>query len=199
MIGASPRDDDARRQRAVETYVRALDHGDFDTVAAVLADAVRDPDLDRLLVEVDAELHQEAGLLAPVERVWAERNPVLRHLSSAFLEADRSEADNGPADSGLPRVGDVAARLKADHAAGRHLLMPADRAANEQLLTDRTTLDGPMTARTIRRVATALPVQASDRYWELFRRAGLALVMARTSGSSYLAAARDREPEPPVD
>jgi hypothetical protein len=188
MMGVSPRDDDARRQQVVETYVRALDHGDFDTVAAVLADAVADPDLDRLLVEVDAELQKEAGLPTPVERARTVRGLLLRHLSSAFPEAQ----------SGPLRVGDVAARLKADHAAGRHLLLQADHAANEQLLTNRTTLDGPMTARTIRAVAAGLPIQASDRFWELFRRAGLALVMARTTGSSHLAAAREREPEPPA-
>lgn len=189
MTGTSQRDDEARRQQIVERYVSALDRGDFDTVAAVLMDAVADPDLDRLLVEVDAELHQDAGLPAPVEQARAVRSLLLRHLPGAFAEPE----------SGPPRVGDVAARLQADHAIGRQPLLPGDLAANERLLVDRTSLDGPMTARTVRQVAATLPVQASDRYWELFRRAGLALLMARSTGSNHLAAARSWEPERQAD
>ncbi len=45
-----------------DAYIRALDRGDFIAVGAVLGEAIHDPELDQFLVEIDKELHREAGL-----------------------------------------------------------------------------------------------------------------------------------------
>src|SRR4051794_32179313 len=114
----------ARRDQQVERYILALDRGDFDTVAAILAAAEADPELDRLLVEVDGALHAEAHLTTRTKDKKTVRALLWKHLPSANLEAE----------TGPPTVGDVAARLQADHASGQHLLLPGDLHANAELL-----------------------------------------------------------------
>ncbi len=49
-------------EQYADAYVRALDRADFDAVGMILTEAMGDPELDRVLTEVDAELHSQAGL-----------------------------------------------------------------------------------------------------------------------------------------
>jgi hypothetical protein len=184
MAQASQYDDAARRELAVEAYIRGLDQGDMAAVGRVLAQAIDDPELDRLLVEVDAELYREANLPTIAEQGQTVRTLLLRHLPSAFIEPETAP----------PTVGEVAVRLQADHDSGRQLLLAGDVEVNRSLLADQTVLNGPLTARGIDELAIALRVQASARYWERFRRALGSLVMARQAASTYLAAARSRQP-----
>lgn len=176
-----------RRDRQVERYILALDRGDFDTVAAILAAAENDPDLDRLLVEVDGALHAEAQLTTQAEDERTVRTLLRKHLTSAFAEPE----------TGPPTVGDVAARLQADHAAGRQLLLAGDLVANDQLLGNRTALAGRINARLVKQIAEDLGVDASLTYWECFRRAAVVLAMTRDTGAIHLAAARQRSPRKP--
>lgn len=53
-------DDCSRLARYGEAYINALDRGDFTIVAAVLGEAVCDPELEELLTSIDEELHREA-------------------------------------------------------------------------------------------------------------------------------------------
>lgn len=174
----------ARRDRSVERYILALERGDFDAVAAILDEAAMDPELDRLLAEVDAALHAEAGLTIRADDAKTVRALLFRHLPSAFVEPE----------TGPPTVGDVAARLRADHASGQQPLLPGDLSANDQLLGNRTVLAGRLTPRVIRQLTAPLGVQASDRYWELFRRAAVELGIAREGAGYHQAAARPRSP-----
>jgi hypothetical protein len=168
-----------RRDQQVERYILALDRGDFDTVTVILAAAEADPELDQLLVEVDGALHAEAQLTTRTEDAKTVRVLLRKHLPSAFAEPE----------TGPPTVGDVAARLQADHASGRLPLLPGDLHANAQLLGRTVLLTGRLTPRTIRQATEPLGVQASDRYWELFRRAAGELALAR-AGAVHQAAAR---------
>ena len=65
------------------------------------------------------------------------------------------------------------------------------------LLRQPTVLAGRLTPRTIKQLVSPLGVQASDRYWELFRRAAVELAMIRESGEQHQAAARPRTPRQP--
>lgn len=126
-------------------------------------------------------------LLGDLERKAAEKPAelVLRlareNLPGAFLD----EEDPAPELT----VGDVAARIQADQAAGQSLPAP-DVMANRQLLGNATLLPEPITASTVRRLVEKLGVRASERYRELFRRAALALGIAREQSNIDLAAAR---------
>ena len=175
----------ARRDASVERYILALDAADFETVAAILTEAVTDPALAQLLAEVDEALHGEIGLASVHEQSRTVKTILRKHLPSAFVEAE----------TGPPTVGNVAARLESEHAAGRQLLLAGDLVANAALLGNRTALTGRPTQRMTREVAETTGVQASDHYWERFRRAAVALLMARDAGSIQLAAARRRTPK----
>lgn len=174
----------ARRERLIEQYILALDAADFDTVAQILHEAETDSELDRLLVEVDAALHAEANLPTLSEDAREVRVLLRRNLPSAFLEPETSP----------PTVGDVAARLQAEHAAGKQLILAGDLHANDELLGNRSVLTIRMTRPAIREFAGTLGVQASERYWERFRRAAIELAMARDQGAPQQAAARPRSP-----
>ena len=176
-------DRDVLRQRelSVLLYLSAFECGDLDALAAILAQAERDPELDRLLVTVNAELHEEAALRPLMEEAQTVRKLLLRHLPSAFPQEE----------TGVPdlTIGVVAARLHAEEPTGRPL-PPADRRVNEQLLNSSAPLPPSITAATIKRLAKESGLAASDRYWELFRRAALALSIGRERTQVQLAAAR---------
>ena len=177
----------ARRDQQVERYILALDRGDLDAVAAILAAADADAELDRLLVEVDGALHAESQLTTRAEDSKTVRTLLRKHLTSAFAEPE----------TGPPTVGDVAARLQADHAAGRQLLLAGDLVANDQLLGNRTALAGRINARLVKQIAADLGVDASLTFWECFRRAAVVMAMTRDTGAIHLAAARNRLPGKP--
>jgi hypothetical protein len=171
-----------RRDQQVERYILALDRGDFEAVAEILAAAESDPELDRLLVDVDGALHAEAHLTTRAEDAQKVRTLLWKHLPSANLEAE----------SGPITVGDVASRLQDQHAMGKQLLRGADVIANERLHGNRTPLTEKLNARYIKQLADSLDIEASPMYWESFRRAAVVLAMARDAGAVQLAAARQR-------
>lgn len=41
------------REKAAAGYIQALDNGDFDTLSLILLQAERDPELSRMLMEID--------------------------------------------------------------------------------------------------------------------------------------------------
>ncbi len=53
----------AAREKAILRYIDALERGDFDEVAAILSHAERDPALERMILEVNAELEAEMGFV----------------------------------------------------------------------------------------------------------------------------------------
>lgn len=179
--------DDRRRDLAVYRYVEAFDDGDLDALAAVLAEAELDAELDRRVVGVNAALHAEAGLQSIAEHAQVVRRLLLQHLPSGFLP---------PAPEPGPLVvGDVAARLQADQVALR-VAPVEDREANRRLLGDETPVPVPLTEAALARLVTRLGITAGQRYWEAFRRTAIVLAMARQRGQAELAAARRQNARP---
>ncbi|TAK28738.1 MAG: hypothetical protein EPO21_22190 [Chloroflexota bacterium] len=183
MHGNRDVNDERRRELSLYEYVQAFDRGDFEAVAKVLTEAISDAELDRQIADVNAVLHADAGLQPVSEQSRLIRELMLRHLPSALVGSDEVPAPI--------TIGDVAARLQAEHAIGQPLL-PADLVVNRTLLASMELLPTPVTSATILSLATRLQVMASARYWELFRRAALMLAIARQRGEVQLAAARAR-------
>jgi hypothetical protein len=193
----------AERQRelAVYRYVRAFDAGDFDTMAEVMTQAEVDPELDRLIVDVNAALHEEAGLPPLQEQAQLVRALLYQHLPSGVQRPDEAVAPL--------TVGNVAAKLETDHATRTTMagLSARDRLTNRQLQQSGVILPTPLTGRTIDELATHLQATASERYWRLFRETAIVLGMARERGQLELAAARrqrksrteSRNTAPPVE
>lgn len=176
---------DWKREAAVHRYVQAFDDGDLDALAAVLAEAEVDAELDRHIASVNAALHAEAGLQSVEEQAQIVRRLLLQHLPSAFPQPE-------PAPRPLV-VGDVAARLQADRAALRAVVVE-DHEANRRLLGNDIPLPLPLTEEALARLATRLGVTAGPRYWEAFRRTAIVLAMARQRGQAEMAAARRQSP-----
>lgn len=170
-----------QRELALLRYVQAFDAGDLDALAAILSEAMNDPELDRQIININAALHAEAGLQPTGEQAQLVRKLLLQHVPSGFHADEEMEQPL--------TVGSVAARLQADETQGRPLT-PSDRQANQLLLTSQEPVPSPINSGLIAKLATRLQVSASDRYWELFRRAAVMLAIARKQGQVQIAAAR---------
>jgi hypothetical protein len=64
-MSGQPSNDDAERTRglALHRYLRALDSGDLDTIAEVLALAEADPELDRQIASVNDAVSDQSSLI----------------------------------------------------------------------------------------------------------------------------------------
>lgn len=166
-----------QREKMLLRYVRALDEGDMDTVAAVLAAALDDPEMDRLLTEIDHSIAEEEGLTPLATDAQLVRDLAAQHFQSAFAE----DTSDRPL-----TVGDVAARLQADRR-----VPAADQAVNRRLLDSTAPVPAWLSTRRVRDLAVELGVTASDGFWRLFRDAAIALGMGRSHSQAYMAAARE--------
>jgi hypothetical protein len=163
-------------------------------MAEVVAEAERDPELDRRIAGVNAALYEEAGL-TPL----SEQGQVIRRLLATYLPSGvpQPEAPEEPL-----TVGDVAAKLEYEHAARKTmaLLSEEDRQTNRRLQQSRAPLPAQVTGRTLPALIANLAAEASERYWRLFREAAVMLGMARERGQMELAAVRrqtERRPRTP--
>lgn len=171
------------RDQALDRYIQALDHGDIDTVEAILHQAVCDPELDRLIHEVNMALYVEEGLDTFATGAEQVRNLAHQHLRSAFVDEAEVEAV-------IERpltVADVVARLQAD----RQVALP-DQEASRMLLGSDEELPDEITTRTISDLARRLGVAASEHFWRVFREAAIMLGLGHSHAQAHLAAAREQ-------
>ena len=168
------------RAKAVYRYVQALDQGDMDSVAAVLRDALYDPELSRIIAEVNLAYQEEERLTPIADDAHLVRELIRKHLLSAF-EAEEPE-DETPL-----TVGQVAARLQADRR-----VPPADQEANRRLLGSSTPLPAWLSVQAVRQLAKELGVTASERFWRAFRDTAIMLGMGQRHKRAQLAAAREQ-------
>ena len=175
------------RERAAIRYLDALDAADWDEVAALWEWAGSDPELERLLRDLDEGLFEDEG---PGADFAADAARVLelarRHLPGAFP----LEVPAGP-----PTVAVVARRLEAEPEFGR--FDPADRRVHDHLLGDTTPLPDQLALPKFERWAKGLGVTASPHYWRAFRKVAVLLDMARCQQEGRLAAARRATPPGP--
>ena len=175
---------DETRQETVFRYCRALDRGDEDTLSQILEAALRDPELDRLLSEVNLAFCEEGGVSPVGAEVELVRHLLRRHFSSAFEEPD---------DTPLT-VADVAAKLHADWR-GSAGVTRADRETARQLLSADlplpATLSRPRLEELTQSLSARLNAPASARFWQKFKNAAIALRLRATTPQSQLALARE--------
>lgn len=165
------------RERAIHRYVKALDRGDMDGVAAVLQAAMNDAELGRLISEVNLAYQDEELLIPASEDAELVRNLLGEHLVSAF------ETDE-PEDKPLT-VGVVAAQLEADRRVPQ-----ADREANRLLSGNTVELPEWLSRQEVEHLAKRLGVEASKRFWRVFRDTAITLQIRHSHSQAQLAAAR---------
>lgn len=172
-------DQNLSQVRMIHRYVQALDQGDVEEIAAILEAALDDPELDRVIEEINLSYQEELHLTPITTDAEVVRELVSKHILSAFEE---EKLDEKPL-----TVGEVAARLQADRS-----VPSADQEANRSLLSSSELLPPLLSIQEIRKLADRLRVKASDRYWRNFRDTAITLGMGRGQSQAQLAAARDR-------
>ncbi len=173
------------REKALYRYSGALERGDFETVATVLEQAEKDPELERMIMELNAAYTIEGEAVSVVEAGEVVRGLLREHLPSAFTSAE--DVTDQPL-----TVSDVAARLQADAARdGR-----SDRELSvigRRLAQSNDPLPPTLSERWIGRLFDEIGVEASKRFQKLFRDTAIFLSMGREQGMTRLAATRKQQ------
>lgn len=165
------------RQKAIQRYVSALDKGNLDDVLVVLEEATEDPILDRMIVEINQAIEQEEGLTPFAKDAQLVRTLVEKHFDNFQL----AESDDRPI-----TVGDVAARMQAD----RNVPV-SDQVVHKELVRLAIPLPKFLNIQAIRKLASNLQVNASEKFWRVFR--DTAIMMGIGRGQARMAAARKQK------
>jgi len=168
------------RERLIHRYIQALDQGDMEGVASVLEAAVNDPELDRLISEINLAYQEEEQLISTAADATFVRDLLRKHFVSAFV-------DDTPNKAPLT-VGDVAARLKSDSR-----VPTADSEANQRLLGNAIPLPASLSVNAVKKLAADLGVKASEYFWRVFRDTAITLGMGRSHSQAQWAAAREEQ------
>ena len=175
------RDNERERKRELllDRYVLALDTGDPEATAEVL-DAVYeaasdDPEIDRLIVEINRAYREEQKLTILDTDADLVRQLLWQHVPSAFISHEHLKKPL--------TVGEVAGWLQAK---GR--VRPSDEDVNCSLLGNKTPLPKLLNAPQIKKLAAELSAVASELYWRVFRDAAITLGLARSNDQVQLAA-----------
>lgn len=175
-----PNEQVKQREELIALYVVALDSNDFETAFSVLEAAQVDPELDRLINEINRDYEREiesAPFLADAAMV----SGLLReHLPSAF------ESENAPQPKTIT-MGDVARQIEAKGKVSAQ----GDAAANKQLLEAKTPLPKHLSLPEIRRVLGELKIKASEKFFRLFHETAI-LIEMRQGHQLGLQAAREK-------
>lgn len=161
-------------ERSIARYVRALDAGNLDEIAAVLEIAEGNAELDRIIGEINWSYAEELGLSAATLESEQVRDLLHEHFPSAFDETDE-----------IPplTVGEVAAHLVANRQ-----VSPAEQENILKLLRVHMPLPTWLSLPEIRKLSQQLSVSLSDRLLKAFREAAIQMSMGR--GQAQMAATR---------
>lgn len=165
----------ASREKAIYRYVTALDQGNIEDVVRVLEDAQNDPELDRIIMEINLAIEEEAQLTPLARDAQLIRELIQKHFTSSVLSEDTEELNL--------TVSEVAARMQADKS-----VPLSDREINKKLLGVHLELPEWLSVSEIKHLAGKLQVQASNRFWRIFRDTAIMMGMGR--GQARMAAAR---------
>src|SRR3990172_259056 len=163
----------ASRDRAVHRYVHALDQGDIDTVIQILEEALGDPELDHAIAEINLAIEEEVVLTPIANDAQLVRDLIQKHFPSSI------STDFG--DHEALTVREVATQMEA-----KQNVPVADKQAHQELLGKSIELPGWLSIQEIKRLANDLQIQASDRFWRLFRETAIMMGMGR--GQAQMAA-----------
>jgi hypothetical protein len=166
---------DLIRHKAVQNYISALDNGNLDEIQLVIEQAVDDPILDQMLVEINQAVEQEEGLTVFAKDATLVSQLVNKHFDSNDGADEFNEQ--------LLTVGEVAARMQADRN-----IPPSDQSAHKILLNLSTQLPEFLNIQAVRKLAVQLQVNASDKFWRVFR--DTAIMMGIGRGQAQMSAAR---------
>lgn len=186
------------REKAIFRYIQALDRGNIEGLGAVLEVALNDPELERIIREINLAYQEEEQITPIVTDAQVVRDLLHQHLHSAFANEDRplddvenivSTEDADLLISALGEdtltVGDVARSLQESKD-----VPLAERDNIAKLLGSSVPLPASLSIHAIRELALQLKINASDRFLDIFRDAAIMLGIGRSQSKAQLAAAR---------
>jgi hypothetical protein len=164
------------RQKAIQRYVTALDNGNLDDVLSILDEATQDPILDQMIIEVNQAIEQEEGLTT-----FANDAKLVRDIIQTYFDHPEIPEDERPL-----TVGEVAAQMQVDRK-----VPVSDQEIHKRLLKVTTPLPDTLNVQAIRRLARLLKINASEKFWRVFRDTAIMLGIGR--GQAQMAAARKQK------
>jgi hypothetical protein len=171
------------REKAVHRYTSALEQGDFETVAAVLAQAEHDAELERMIVEVNEVLEGEHETAAAEHDAAQVQALLHEHLPSGFPPDDEKVE--------LPplTIAAVVARMSED-AAQRGQVTQELVTLTRRLAAESRPMPEDLSLGAVRQLFSELEISASAALVKQFRAAAIYLAEGREHGQAYQAAAR---------
>ena len=182
------------REKAIYRYVTALDNGDLDSVAEILELALYDPELARVIEEIDLAYQEEEGITPIVTDASIVRDLIQQHLHSAFepQNTDSEEvAARLPVESTIESVtvGEVAQRLLQSKS-----LRKSEYELVQSLINNSVLVPLSPSQKVIKRLfVEELKKNVSPRLLDRFRQVAIKLGMGRSYNNARLAAARQHK------
>lgn len=187
------------REKAIFRYIQALDRGNIEGLGAVLEVALNDPELERIIREINIAYQEEEQITPIVTDAQIVRDLLHQHLHSAYANEDKPLDDDvenivSKDDADLLisasvedtlTVGDVARSLQ-----GAKDVPLAERDNIAKLLGSSVPLPASLSIHAVRELALQLKINASDRFLDIFRDAAIMLGIGRSQSKAQLAAAR---------
>jgi hypothetical protein len=169
------------REKALFRYTSALERGDMAIVAFILEQAEQNPELEKMILEVN-EIYQAEYEQA----VAADDHAVIQQMIQEHLPSSQLEVDEDPPPL---TVGDVVGRLQSDAAVSGALKEEVHRTAS-QVARRNVPLPNQLDRRTIAQLFQELGVTVSQPFQRLFHNAAVFLSMGREQNMARLAATR---------
>lgn len=162
------------REDIIDLYVKAMDEGDLETASMVVELATTDTELARIIDEIDTAYQEEEGILVDSEEKRLVKDILYKSFPSAFADDEEPKPVT---------VGDVIARLLSENK-----VSAIDKQSVNHLINSDLLLPIMINSQTVKKLANNLGLQASERFWNNFRDAAIALVMCRSNSQAQLAA-----------
>jgi len=176
------RRNDPEHDRAIYDYVNGMDNADIDAVEAVIEQALYDPELARIVGEVNAAYRDEMGLVTHNVDAQVVRQLLQEHMPTGF----KSSPDK---DIWEPlTVSIVVTRMLVERRVGDE-----DRKASKQLRGSSVQVPQSPSRLEIATLASQLGVRASERFWRSFRETAIMLALGRSHNEALQAAARRKQ------
>ena len=183
-----------KRDKAIHQYIESWDNGNIDGIIEVLELASCDPELERIIKEINLAFQEEEGITDVATDAEIVRGLIQQHLHSAFEKIDGSpekltadSIDNSAAST--LTVGDVAQRLLQSKSLRKNEYKLA-----QSLIDNPVPIPSSPSQKAINQLfVDDLQQDANSRFLDRFRQVAIKLGMGRSYNNIQLAAARQHK------
>lgn len=183
-----------KREKAIYSYVRALDNGDMDGVSEVLELALHDPELAQIIEDIDLAYQEEEGITPIATDAEIVKDLIQQHLYSAFEEQEKVFSQSvkkfSVEENTKPiTIGEVARRLQETKS-----FQIKEYELLESLSDSSIPIPSPPSLKAIEKLfGDNLQQKVSRRFCDRFRQTTIKLGMGRSYNNAQLAAARQHK------